>query len=174
MFDRAEFDVSFTKNLSSLKKAEKATKELVRHMSREVLEAHHVTGDVKYINEFVSVLTPMNRKVAIMYFNEFSGHNEMDGVFGKKNKKGYDEALAKSNEFLEDPMNNMWSWAERNVKVEKKAIDYKAKIIKDIQASMDADKNENPLDESEVLEAVLAAGISAATILRLMEKIAAE
>lgn len=172
MFDRAEFDVSFSKNLSSLKKAEKATKELVRHMSREVLDAHHETGDVKYVNEFVAVLTPMNRKVAILYFKEFTGHNEMDGVFGKKNKKGYDEALAKSREFLEDPMNNMWSWAERNVKVEKKAIDYKSKIIKDIQSSMDAEKNENPLDEIDVLEAVLAAGISAATILRLMEKIA--
>lgn len=174
MFDRAVFEVSFDKSIKSLAKAEKATKELVRSLSREVLEAHHETGDVRFINEFVSVLTPMNKKVAILYFKEFSGHNELDGLFGKKNKKGYDEALKKSKEFLEDPMNNMWSWAERNVKVEKKAIDYKAKIIKDIQSSMDAEKNANPLDEGEVMEAVLAAGISAATILKLMEKIAAQ
>lgn len=174
MFDRAVFEVSFDKSIKSLAKAEKATKELVRSLSREVLEAHHATGDVRFINEFVAVLTPMNKKVAILYFKEFSGHNELDGVFGKKNKKAYDEAKAKSDTFLEDPLNNMWSWGDKEIKVEKKKIDYKSKIIKDIQSAMDAEKNENPLDEGEVMEAVLAAGISAGTILKLMEKIAAQ
>lgn len=173
MFDRAQFEVSFDKSIKSLAKAEKATKELVRSLSRDVLEAHHATGDVKFINEFVSVLTPMNKKVAVLYFKEFSGHNELDGVFGKKNKKEYDAAKDKAIAFLEDPLNNMWSWGEKEIKVEKKAIDYKAKIIKDIRSAMDAEKNDVPLDESDVLAAVLEAGISAATIVRLMEKLAA-
>ena len=61
MFDKNQFDAAYKANVKKLAASEKVTKDLLRSMSREVIEAHHVTGDVAYINGVISVLSPMNR-----------------------------------------------------------------------------------------------------------------
>ena len=74
MFDKNQFDAAYKANVEKLAASEKITKELLRSMSRDVLEAHHATGDVAYINGIIAVLSPMNKKVCILFFKEFSGH----------------------------------------------------------------------------------------------------
>lgn len=169
MFDRAMFDSSFKKNLSSLKSSEKRTKELVRSMSRDVLEAHHATEDVKYINEFISVLSPMNKRTAVLYFKEFSGFQESEGMFSKKDKKHYEEKKAAAIAFLEDPLNNLWSWSEKNVEVEKKPFD-----ISRLQAQVSSlmKKVEGAeIPHSEVIKALFQAGITVADVVSILEEV---
>lgn len=121
-FDKKAFQIEFSKQLKRLAGAEKITKDLLRDMSRDVLRAHHATEDIIFINELIPVLTPVNRKVAILFFKEFSGFMWDNETlrFVKKSKKNYDNAHAASMAFLDDPHNNIWTWAERNVEVEKK------------------------------------------------------
>lgn len=168
MFDRAMFDSSFKKNLSSLKTSEKRTKELVRSMSRDVLEAHHATEDVKYINEFISVLSPVNRRAAVLYFKEFSGFQESEGMFSKKDKKRYDDKKAAAFAFLEDPLNNLWSWS-RKLEMEAKPFD-----ITRLQAQVSSlmKKVEGAeIPHSEVIKALFQAGITVADVVSILEEV---
>lgn len=166
MFNRAQFEASFSKSIRSLAGAEKKTKELVRQLSRDVLEAHHETGDVAFINKFVSVLTPMNKRTAVLFFKAFSGHVEKDGIFGSKDKKHYEEKVEASRLFLEDPLNNMWSWAEVHVQMEAKPLDLNAFNKRMGQLLKKADEAEIP--HAEVVKAILANGITVHEIMALL------
>ncbi len=166
MFNLAQFEVSFNKSIRSLAGAEKKTKELIRQLSRDVLEAHHETGDVQFINKFIGVLTPMNKRTAVLYFKAFSGHVEKDGIFGGKNKKYYEEKKEASRIFLEDPLNNMWSWAEVHVQVEAKPLDIDAFNKRMGQLLKKADEAEIP--HAEVVKSILANGITVHEIMALL------
>lgn len=122
-FDRKAYDAVHAAQVKKLAASEKVTKEVLRELSRSALEAHHATEDVAYINQVVSALSPVNRKVAILYFTEFSGFRQEGGVFTKKDKAAYENAKAAAVAFLEDPMNNIWSWAEREVDIAPKEFD---------------------------------------------------
>lgn len=165
-FDKNAFDISFPKDLATLGKSEKVTKELLRDLSRNVLAVHHQTQDVSYINKLIAVLTPMNRKVATLFFAEFSGFRQTEGVFVKKDKANYDKAAEAAIVFLDDPMNNIWSWAEREVQVEKKEFD-----IKQVTAAVERfnkKATDNGLTQADVLRAILAAGFEVETLLTVM------
>ena len=165
-FDKQAFDVSFPKELATLAKSEKVTKETLRNLSRDVLAAHHQTQDVSYINKLIAVLTPVNRKVATVFYAEFSGFRQLDGVFTKKDKANYDKAQEASVVFLEDPLNNIWTWAEREVSVEKKEFDIK-QVTKSIE-NFNKKAADNGLTQADVLRAVLAAGFEVATLMAIM------
>ena len=94
MFNKDKFNAYFDGKLGELAGAEKITKAVLLDLSRQVLAAHHETQDVGYINRLLVVLTPMNRKVANLYFSEFSGFNfsAKSEEFGKKDKKNYEAA----------------------------------------------------------------------------------
>lgn len=174
MFDKNVFEKAFNAAITSLTKAEKITKATLQDLSRTVLEAHHATQDISYINKLVACLSPMNKRVAILYFKEFSGFNfDSDELsFGKKNKKGYDEAQQKAVEFLEDPNNNIWSWAARNVEVEAKAftVDQMKKNLEQLLKKA-ADAN---IEQIDVVRTFMEAGLKMDTLLALMDEIAGE
>ncbi len=168
--DKATFGVAFDKAIAELAGAEKITKAVLLDLSRSVLEAHHVTQDIGYINRLVAVLTPVNRKVAILYFQEFSGFKGgADGVFTTKNKKDYDAVLAKAEVFLEDPLNNIWSWAAREVEIEKKDFD-EARMKKQVAALLKK-VNDNKLSQTVMLKAMLENGLEVATLVALMAEV---
>lgn len=168
MFNKQLFDLAFQQALELLDGAERITKETLKDLSRTVLEAHHNTQDIGYVNRLVSVLTPMNKRTAILYFKAFTGFSfdQDTGLFGKKAKKNYDKALADSNEFLAEPHNNIWSWAERNVELEVKKLDL-SKITVFIKGALKKAENEG-LKQSDVLKAVFDAGVEVDSIIALM------
>lgn len=171
-FDKNAFDISFPKDLATLGKSEKVTKELLRDLSRNVLAVHHQTQDVSYMNKLIAVLTPVNRKVATLFFAEFSGFRQTDGVFTKKDKAGYDKAAEAAIIFLDDPLNNIWTWAEREVAVEKKEFDIK-QVTTAIE-NFNKKALKNGLTQADVLRAVLSAGFEVDTLLSIMQEMEAK
>lgn len=173
MFDKNQFDAAYKANVKKLAASEKITKELLRSMSRDVLEAHHATGDVAYINGVIAVLSPMNKKVCILFYNEFSGHtcNE-DGVFGKKEKKRYDDAKKKSFDRLEDPNFNVFSWAERNVEVERKP--FTLGKLQQQMGSLVKKAEENKISHADIIRALFANGVEVNEFLKVVEHMAEE
>lgn len=167
------FNQSFDKNLKALQKAEKLTKELVKEMSRDVLLALHITQDSGKVNQFIGALTPVNRKVAILFFKEFSGFkwDEDDATFGKKDKKNYDKAAKKANDALEDPHFNLWTWADKHVDVAKKPLKL-ADVTKFIEKTLKR-ANEEGIAQSEVIKAILDGGLEFDTLLKVIDAIPA-
>lgn len=171
-FDKAQYDVEFKGEVSKLAEAEKITKAVLLTLSRSALVAHHNTQDVHYVNSIIKVLTPVNRKVAILYFQEFTGFQWSDekGEFTKKDKKAYDEVFVKAMEFLDDPLNNIWSWAARNVEVEAKEFTIE-RMKKQFESTLKKAKD-NQITELMVIETMMEAGLSMDTLIALMDKIA--
>lgn len=173
MFDKQVFDAQYQDNIAKLAASEKISKDLLRSLSREVLEAHHVTGDVAYINGIIAVLSPMNKKVCTLFFKEFSGHtcNE-DGVFGKKDKKRYDDAKKKTFDGLEDPLFNVFSWAERNVEVERKPFTL-GKLQQQMGSLIKKAEGEK-IPHAEIIRALFANGIEVAEFMKVVEHMVEE
>lgn len=170
MFDKSTFEKSFASAIEKLAVSEAVTKRELRDLSRTVLEAWHATGNVVYANKLLGVLSPMNKKTAIVFFKHFSGFHFDDvmGAFDHKSKKRYDAAHADCVKFLADPNQNIWSWAERHIEVEQKPFD-----VKSIEKYMTvAIKNAAGVGKTQVdvLKAVFKAGIDPACILQVMDE----
>ena len=174
MFDKNQFDKQYQENVAKLAASEKITKELLRSMSRDVLAAHHETGDVAYINGLIAVLTPMNKKMSVLFFKEFSGHlySEETNAFSKKDKKRYDDAKKKSFDRLEDPNFNVFSWADMHVEVEKKP--FTIGKMQQQMGSLIKKAEENKISHADVIRALLANGIEVAEFMKVVHHMAEE
>ena len=157
--------------IKTLAKSEKITKAVLGSVSRDMLV--YVVEDESYdsdaINRLLAVLTPMNKRTAILFFSHFTPFIVDDkGIFGgmAKNKKAKAKAKLESSkactEFLADEDNNIWKWAEDNIKIEQKDVDWGKRITSAVTSGMDDEKG--GLDLAEVMEAVLAAGVDASAI----------
>ena len=157
------------KILASIEKvanSERVTKTELSYLSRELLTYIVVDGsnDIGLVNRLINVLTPQNKRTCIIFFAHFlpfQMHNE-DGTFGKKMKG---EKLLKSKkdaceEFLANPDSDVWTWAALNVKIEKKPVDFRAKIIKDVSKAMSEDDPETRLTAADVIAAVIEGGVT--------------
>ena len=169
-FDKKAFEQAFNGAIKTLTKAETTVKEQVRALSRSVLEATHATGDVSYVNKMLRALTPMNRKTAALYFKDFLGFHFDDKLkeFTGKNKKEYDEKHSAAMEFLEDPLNNMWSWVERQgVEVEKKVatLETLEKYVHNFIR-----KNQGIFTNEEIAATILRAGVTVETLIVMMQQ----
>lgn len=174
MFDKNQFDQSYKANIEKLAASEKISKELLRSLSRDVLEAHHETGDVAYINGLLGVLTPINKKVCVLFFKEFSGHlySEDTKAFGKKDKKRYDDAKKKSFDRLEDPNFNVFSWADMHVEVERKPFTI-GKLQQQMGSLIKKAEGEK-IPHAEIIRALFANGIEVAEFMKVVEHLAEE
>lgn len=167
-FDKAAFEVAFSTSIIALIGSEKVTKAQLQVCSRTVLEAVHATGDIGYANRLVDVLTPINKKVGTVFFKRFTGFSFDDklGMFTKKSKKRYEQAHKDSMEFLDDPLNNIWSWAERNIEVTPKEFTLDA-VTKGIEGYLKK-ANANGIEQADVMRAIIKGGITADAILAIM------
>ena len=174
MFDKNQFDQSFHERVASLAASEKVSKELLRSLSRDVLEAHHATGDVAYINKLLGACSPINRKVCVLFFKEFSGHlySEDTKAFGKKDKKRYDEAHKKSFDRLEDPNFNVFSWADIHVEIEKKP--FTIGKMQQQMGSLVKKAEENKISHADIIRAMFANGIEIGEFMKVVEHMAEE
>lgn len=171
MFNREIFAAAFAASIELLIASEKVTKQELKVLSRQLLEATHETGDIQFVNRLLGVLTPVNRKVCVVFFKHFTGFSYDDklAMFTKKSKKRYADAFAHYTEFMADPLNNLWTWAERNIEVEQKpfAVDKVTDYIKH------ALKNAAGagLSQADVMRAVIKGGITADAIIACMDEL---
>lgn len=166
MFNRELFVTAYKKSLKSLAASEKTTKAQLQVLSRTVLEASIETGDVAYVNGLIAVLTPMNKKTAIMFFEAFSGFSFDGPMATGKSKKAWDRHVKAAREFLEDPMNNIWSWADRNVEVTKK--EFSLDQVKKAFEGFTKKAINAGLTQKDVIKAILEDGIEMDTLVAIM------
>lgn len=169
-FDIKAFNAGLDATLETLKGAEKITKDTLRILSREMLDAIHVGGDIQPVNRLLDVLTPMNRSACVEFFKEFSGHYYMkdEAKFGKRDKKNYATKEQASAEFLDDPHNNVWSWLQREgMEVNKGKIFKLANVTKYIENTLEKAK-ENNFTQADVFKAMLAGGLEMDTITAIL------
>lgn len=158
--------VAINTKIGELAKAEKITKKVLGELSRDMLEYVVVdeAWDSDAINRLLAVLTPMNKTTATHYFKHFTPFVVDDkGVFGgmPSNKKAKAKAKLESStactEFLVNEDANIWTWAEANLKIEPKEIDWAKRVTTAVQSAMNEEKGGMSL--SDVMGAVLDAGI---------------
>ena len=170
--NRDQFVAIFNEQLAALKGAETITRQVLKGMSRELLSALHgkdgqLYGDIQYVNALLLSLTPVNKKVAIKFFEHFAGfhYDEGQGAFTKKSKKRGAEAQEAAITFLQDPNNNIWIWAERHIQVEAKPFT-DAKLTQYVENAI----KKMAGDQVRVLKAVFAAGITPDALIIAMQQ----
>lgn len=175
VFNKAAFEVAFAASLIKLTNSERVSKEELKELSRSTLNALHnggtIAGDIGYINKLILVLTPMNKKAAILYFKHFSGFSFDDelSIFTKKSKKRYDAAANESMEFLAEPHNNIWTWAERNIEVEQRK--FTVESITETTKTMLTKAANNGISKHDVIMAIIAGGLEIETLLGMMDEL---
>ena len=159
-----------------LANAERITKTVLGELSRDLLEYVMVDGthDIAAVNRTIQALTPVNRKVAIEFFNAFTSHkfNEGTQAFGGKDRKRHDQFMAACAEFLADESNTIWTWADANIQVQAKPKDYFNKLAKLVEKAL-SDEAEGIL-AVDVINAVMAAGVEESTIKLILAEREAE
>lgn len=170
-FDLVAFQAQFNVSLYNLTGAEKITRSELMSLSRSVLVALHEVEDIGYVNRILEVLTPVNKKVAIEYFRAWTGFrfDDKSKTFIKKDKKRYDEIKQECIKFLDDPLNNIWSWAERNIDIEPKEFD-SARLKKSAESLLKKAEN-NGFKKSDVLKAMMESGITLDELVEFMSTI---
>lgn len=156
--------------IATLKESEKITKVTLSILSRDMLLYVPDTDDIDMVNRTLSVLTPMNKATAILFFTHFlpwEAERDSDDKFtrfGKKSKG--DKRLAKSVDaikaFLADPSNDIWSWAAENVQTELKKKDLAGAIHRSVVQALKGDEKTDtpPLNPAAVMAAVFGGGIT--------------
>lgn len=178
MFTSAQFIQSFPATLARLADSEKITKETLRDLSRDLLSALHTKGDTEgdigFINRTIAVLTPINKRVFVLYCKRFTGFimNEEGSAFLKKSKKHYDNVSKEALEFIAEPANNLWTWSAIHVDVEPKAFDLKAITAQVINYFKKAEKA--GVSKADVLSAIIAGGIDADMLIAALDSVGYE
>ena len=159
--------------IESIGNAEKITKVSLSIISREVVEyimiqadeTKKASEDSSVANRLLEVLTPVNRKVCTLFFKHFLSFSFNDDTefFGKKEKKSWSKKVLKCSEFLADPHNNIWSWAERNVVHEVKP--YSPETVKKSLKSIVTKAHAAKIHDVDIIAGLIEAGISAQAIL---------
>lgn len=159
-FDRQAFNVKFDTLLASVQAAERITKPALAELSRMVLVQIHFDGDIQPVNRLLDALTPVNRKVAVLFFSAFTGflYSEKTSSFHKKDKANYEAKAKAYAKEMEDDHFNIWTWAEREVKIEAKPFTLE-KVTSFIKSALKKAEKEN-IPHVEMIKAVLAGGLS--------------
>ena len=174
-YDVKKFNSDLDGIIARLQDAEKVTKAILSDLSRQLLSVVHddTNPDVGPINRVLDVLTPVNRKTAVLFFMHFSGHvySEKDKHFGKRDKALYAKKAEAAMAFLEDPHNNIWSWADRNVEVEVKPFTL-LKVTKFVESALKKAEAAG-FKQSDVVSAMLAGGLAVEALMAVIEAQAA-
>ncbi len=173
-FNSIAFVSSFDRVLEAIGQSEKITKHTLQTLSRDLLSLLHTNntkqGDIGYINRVIGVLSPINRKVFMAFCREFTGFiaNKDNTAFLKKSQKHYDAAAIKALEWLDDPMNNIWSWADRNIDIVPK--EFTLDSVTKATESMLKKADKAGFTQADVLDAMFNAGLTIDALLVMLEK----
>lgn len=171
-FNSQQFAASFDKTLKALDKAEKFTKDTLRDLSRDLISVTHETQDIGFVNRTIQVLTPMNRRTAIIFFKAFSGFkwNDDEQSFTKKDKAGFDAVVKTAAVEMEDPHFNIWTWAEKNVEVEAKKFSLDD-VKKFAERAIKKGEKEG-ISQTDLLKAFFEGGFKPESLIAMMEAMA--
>ena len=171
MLDKKAFDVNFDAAIETLTNSEKTTKQILRELSRSVLEVLFFTEDIGYVNRTINSLSPLNKRVAVEYFKTFSGFHYVKEAeaFGKKDKKKFEQVKAEALDFLSDPHNNIWTWSVVNIDIVAKPFDIHAVAKYFNNAIKKAEKA--GYSDVDVLAQVFASGIDISAITQAMKQL---
>lgn len=172
-FNRGSFEVAFAQTLDALGQAESITRRELRDVSRSILTAIHCTEDSAFLNRLIGVLTPANKKVMVEFLKHFSGFHYDDKVmlFTKKNKPTYEKAAQLSEEFLSEPHNNVWTWADRNLRTERVETPYDVSLITHYMKKAMEKATSSGISQKDVFKAVLASGISVDAMIDMLDEL---
>ncbi|QDP53372.1 MAG: hypothetical protein Unbinned6805contig1000_34 [Prokaryotic dsDNA virus sp.] len=125
--------------IEKLAKSEKVTKALLSELSRTILAYVYSSGDVTPVNRLLYVLTPMNKRTAIVYFKAFlSWRFDADlATFTKKNKKTFEQKQKATEIFLLEESNNIFTWSEDNIDIEPKKVDWNKRLTNDFKKALE-------------------------------------
>jgi hypothetical protein len=177
MFNAVDFIATFPKTLKKLKASEIITKDTLQVLSRDLLSCLHTVnvkqGDIAFINQVIGVLTPVNRKVFLAFCKEFTGFilNDDGTAFIKKSKKHYDDVAATAIEWLNDPMNNIWSWADRHIDVEKKPNPFTLDVVKKSLEKLVVKGQKANISKAQIIGAMFASGFTVEDLIESLEQV---
>ena len=86
----------------------------------------------------------------------------------KKDKKNYEEVKEKAVAFLEDPLNNLWTWAARNIVMEAKEFD-EARMRKAFENTIKKADKEG-FTQVQMLKSFISAGLKIDTLMLLIDE----
>lgn len=161
--------------IGKLATREKVTKVLLGELSREMLDYVYETADIAMVNRLISVLTPINKKVAVAFFTAHVGWtmNAETCEFGKKQKDApYTKKAYLADTFLDDELNTIWTWAEKSIDVVAKPKNYGTAISKLVNKALsDADEG---IELKEVLFAIMSSdSVSLADMMKSLQEVVA-
>ena len=143
-------------NIEAVKASEKITKAKLSVLSRDLLAYVYDTNDVAMVTRLLKVLTPVNKRVACLYFPTFLGwsFNDKELTFGKKLKsKVFDKKLEATTAWLEDEANDIWLWSDNEIELKAKPKDYANKLTQLVTKAL-LDEEEG-ISAKDVLYAIL-------------------
>lgn len=153
--------------LEAIASAEKITRVELGAMSRELLIYVPESHDIDIVNRLINVLTPVNRRAAILFFKHFlpwDAENDTDGVFSKfgkmhKGEKKVAKKHAAITDFLADENNTIWTWAEENIEIEQKVVNMATELSEVIKKSVNGfetkNKKADPLTNQQIIDVLL-------------------
>lgn len=172
----AAFIGSFNNTLETLKGSERLTKDTLQGLSRDFLMClhdvdSHKHGDIGFINRTINVLTPVNKRKFFEFMLEFTGFTaDKEGThFVEKHRKAYKDVQEKALEWLSDPLNNFWSWAERGKEIVPKEFTMEA--VKKTMEGVLKKAEKNHFSKVDVLQAVMGSGFTIDELVQAMDKL---
>lgn len=169
-FDKQAFNVRLNEACETLSQSEKVSKAILSELSRSLLENLHFDADIQSVNRVLNVCSPMNRRTAVLFFQTFSGHlySDKEAQFGKRDKAHHANKELKAKEFLDDPHNNIWTWAERHVEMQAKPFEL-AQVTKYVENILKKAEKAG-YSQADVISAVIAGGIEMDALIAILEK----
>lgn len=153
--------------LEAIAAAEKITRVELGAMSRELLMYVPDTHDIDIVNRLLGVLTPVNKRTAILFFKHFlpwDSENDADGVFSKfgkmhKGEKKVARKMQAITEFLADESNNIWVWSDENIEIEQKIVNMATELSEVIKKAVTGFETKNkkaePLTNQQIVDTLL-------------------
>lgn len=174
----AELLEQFKADCKAINDSEMTVKEKLSHYSRLLLDLLHndvdIQGnaicDIRLINELLEVLKTTNRKVAVLFFQHFTGFRYDSDLkkFVGKDKAHYIAKKKEAQEFLDDPHNNIWTWADRHIEVKPKEFTL-SKVTAQVQTFIKK-AQENNIPKADLIKAIMAGGITEDELVAVMEQ----
>lgn len=166
---------SLDKRINAFKTSEKTTKEQFGEFSREVLLYVYKTGDINMVNRALDVLSPVHKRVAYQFFPtflawDFNKDANKPKRFGKKFEKAkqVDARLKKAEEFSADTSNNIWTWADKNVTIDKKPTNWGKRLNDTLKKGLE-EEGDNRLTALTIATALASSGMDMADLMKACE-----
>lgn len=159
--------------VNAIIKSEKVTKAELGAFSREYLPYVYANNDIGMVNRLIAGLTPVNKKIAALYFTHFLAWEwtEETKTFGAKlSGKKLDAKQKDVETFLAEPANNIWTWAEENTKTEKRVPNYFKDLTRLLERGLKAEGDEKLTPEMIVTAIKTADGLSLDDFMKALGK----